>query len=137
VTAQLKYPQDRYKDAETTPLHTYGSGPFCRFQIGRSRHEPGHYVLTVDETPVYAGECVNVSKRWGSNGYGGISPRNCFVGGQPTNCRVNAAVLQEAKAGRSIELWFRRFDGDRQDRLDMETILIRTLQPAWNRAKRG
>lgn len=130
-------PQSRYKNAATTPLHAYGAGPFCRFRIGRRRDEPGLYVLTIDERPVYAGECVNLAMRWGPNGYGGISPRNCFAGGQPTNCRVNAAILQEAIAGKAIALWFYVFDGERDHRLASETTLIRTLQPEWNRAKRA
>ena len=128
-------PQDRYEKAETTQLHKYGAGPFCRFRIGRGRKDAGLYVLTVDGKPAYAGECVDIGKRWGSNGYGGISPRNCFVGGQPTNCRVNAAVLQQAKAGRRIELWFSAFAGTREERLRAETVLIQTLQPPWNRSK--
>jgi hypothetical protein len=129
-------PQSRYKDAASTALHAYGDGPYTRFRIGRGRNEAGLYILTVDGEPVYAGECANLSKRWGPNGYGGISPRNCFVGGQPTNCRVNAAILRAAKAASLIELWFTGFDGPKQDRLALETTLIRALQPRWNKAKR-
>ena len=128
-------PQSRYKDAVTTPLHAYGSGPFCRFRIGRDRREPGLYVLALDDNPVYAGECVDLGKRWGPNGYGGISPRNCFRGGQPTNCRVNAAILVAAKEGRTIDLWFCAFDGDTANRRVAETQLIQSLVPPWNRAK--
>jgi hypothetical protein len=73
-------PQARYRCASQLKLHAYGAGPFCRFRIGRKRREAGLYVLTLDDTPVYAGECVDVGKRWGPNGYGGISPRNCFQG---------------------------------------------------------
>lgn len=129
-------PQSRYRDAATTPLHAYGAGPFCRFRIGRNRKEPGLYVLTINDQPVYAGECDNVGQRWGPNGYGGISPRNCFVGGQPTNCRLNAAILQEAKAGNRIDLWFAPYPGTRDERQAAETSLIRHLNPAWNKAKR-
>jgi hypothetical protein len=131
------FPQARYKNAATAILHTYGIGPFCRFRIGQGQNVPGLYVVTLDGTPVYAGECVDLAKRWGPNGYGGISPRNCFVGGQSTNCRLNAAILSEAKAGREIDLWFYGFDGDREDRLRSETILIQTLQPVWNLAKKS
>lgn len=130
-------PQARYRDAATAQLHAYGAGPFCRFRIGHKRQEAGLYVLTVDEAPVYAGECVNLEDRWGANGYGGISPRNCYAGGQPTNCRVNAAILVEVKAGRRIDLWFSAFSGSRDERLAAETHLIQTLAPKWNRAKLG
>lgn len=92
-------PQERYKHADTTPLHNYGAGPFCRFRIGQKNKSAGLYVLTVEGKPVYAGQSVNVSNRWGPRGYGSVSPRNCFIGGQQTNCRLNAALLNEAKAG--------------------------------------
>lgn len=128
-------PQDRFDRAATTPLHAYGAGPFCRFKIARSCRDAGIYILTSDSISVYVGECVNLGKRWGPNGYGGISPRNCFVGGQSTNCRVNAAILAEAKAGRVIELFFRPFSGDKPDRVAAESSLILALRPAWNRAK--
>lgn len=128
-------PQHRYKNAATLPLHAYGSGPFCRFRIGRDRKEQGLYVLCLDGDPVYAGECVNLGKRWSSNGYGGISPRNCFVGGQPTNCRVNAAILDATRKGSRIDLWFSQFGGNTQERQSVESKLIQSLKPPWNRAK--
>jgi hypothetical protein len=130
-------PQARYVDAATAPLHAYGSGPFCRFQVGRGRREPGLYVLTVDHDPVYAGECLDLSQRWGPNGYGCISPRNCFRGGQPTNCRVNALILAAAKARLAIDIWFHNLAGDTTSRRAAETQLIQSLKPSWNRAKMG
>lgn len=128
-------PQSRFQGAATAELHAYGAGPFCRFRVARRRREAGLYVLTEDEVPVYAGECANLEARWGPNGYGGISPRNCFRGGQPTNCRVNAAILASAKVGRKLELWFAPLDVDTALRRSSETQLIRSLKPGWNRAK--
>jgi hypothetical protein len=53
-------PQSLYRDAATIPLHACGAGPFCRFRVGRTRREPGLYVLTVDDKAFYAGECVDL-----------------------------------------------------------------------------
>ena len=128
-------PQMRFRDAATARLHAYGAGPFCRFRIAARRREPGLYVLTFNDTAVYAGECVNLEKRWGPNGYGGISPRNCFDGGQPTNCRINAAILAATRSGGRVELWFWPFDGDTVSRRAAEAQLIGALQPAWNRTR--
>lgn len=128
-------PQDRLAAAATSRLHAYGAGPFCRFRIGRNVHQAGLYVLTVNEAPVYAGECVNLSKRWGPNGYGGISPRNCYDGGQPTNCRINNKILVEARNGASLALWFLLFEGSTDARRRAETELIQALRPPWNKAK--
>lgn len=93
-------------------------------------------MLTVDQCPVYAGECDHVGQRWGPRGYGNVSPRNGFKGGQPTNCRINAAILKAAKAGNQIDLWFTRFCSTRADRRAAEARLVRCLNPAWNKAKR-
>jgi len=128
-------PQDRYAAAATSRLHAYGAGPFCRFRIARRRREPGLYVLTLDGVPVYAGECVDLERRWGPNGYGGISPRNCFEGGQPTNCRINGAILSAVRESGRIELWFHALDDDTDMRRMAETRLIQALRPTWNRAK--
>ncbi|WP_193368038.1 GIY-YIG nuclease family protein [Pelagibius marinus] len=130
-------PQERFKDADTAKLHAYGAGPFCRFRIGRGHHKPGLYVLTLDNEAVYAGECVDLAKRWGPNGYGSISPRNCFDGGQPTNCRLNAAILVAVKKGQRLDLWFHATEGSREERQAAETRLIMDLRPVWNRAKLG
>jgi hypothetical protein len=59
-----------------------------------------------------------------------------FQGGQPTNCRVNAAILVESLRGCRIDLWFATFDGTRDAQLVAETTLIHKLNPTWNRAKR-
>jgi hypothetical protein len=130
-------PQDRYKDALTAKLHRYGAGPFCRFRTARKRREAGLYVLMLDGMPIYAGECVDLEKRWGPNGYGAISPRNCFEGGQPTNCRVNAAILAASREGKRLDLWIAPLGCTRDERLATETRLIQALRPAWNRAKMG
>jgi hypothetical protein len=63
-------------------------------------------------------------------GYGQISPRNCYEGGQATNCRINRLVLEHATSGACLLLWFHptgQSDG-------VERELIRAIQPSWNRA---
>ncbi|WP_146000364.1 GIY-YIG nuclease family protein [Sinorhizobium medicae] len=126
------FPQARFSRAETTPLHAYGQGPFCRFYIGSKIRAAGLYVVTVTGEPLYVGECANLHKRWAS-GYGSISPRNCFRGGQQTNCRVNNLVLETARSGNRIELWFRPQSGAKADRIAVEAALVDALQPNWNR----
>jgi hypothetical protein len=64
-----------------------------------------------------------------NNGYGRISPRNCFQGGQSANCRVNNLILDAAKNGHRIELWFTKSS----DRKTLEERLIARIRPHWNR----
>ena len=127
------FPQGLYANARGLAFNQYGQGPFCRFAIARGRNEAGLYILTRDDQPVYVGECVNVGRRWGPSGYGGISPRNCFSGGQPTNCRINAGVRVQSRMGAKLDLWFKPLDGDKAARLAAERNLITALSPPWNR----
>ena len=121
-------PQSRYAKASTVPLNPNGAGPFCRFRVARDVHEPGVYVLTLDGTPVYAGKCTDLAERWGPRGYGAISPKNCFVGGQSTNCKVNNRALVHCRTGKQLELWFHHTT----DITVVERRVVVSLDPPWN-----
>lgn len=120
-------PQSRYKNAGGLQLHKYGRGPFCRFRIANDQNEAGVYIFAIDGTIKYAGECLDLSRRI-NTGYGNISPRNCFEGGQSTNCRLNNLVLQKIKEGNIINLYFYA-TGNRKK---VEADLLRKYQPVWN-----
>lgn len=121
-------PQHRYQNAKNLLLNSYGAGPFCKFAIPRQFNVSGVYALVVEGTTKYIGECINLSSRYNS-GYGNISPRNCFKGGQETNCRVNALVLAESLHGRQVELWFHAT----RDHKQLEKRLLSNGAPGWNR----
>ena len=76
----------------------------------------------------YIGECANLSKRF-NMGYGNISPKNCFKGGQETNCRLNNLLYTAALAGGCISLWFLQTANYKS----VEAQLRRALNPPWNR----
>lgn len=123
-------PQARYKNPGNLPLNAYGGGPFCRFRLPAGLRPSGVYVLVVGDKVHYVGECAALSKRFNA-GYGNISPKNCFKGGQETNCRVNNLVYLEAGAGRRVALWFR----ETADRKSVEAELCAALAPPWNRSR--
>ena len=122
-------PQDRYKNVRNLPLHRHSSGPFCKFKIANRFRVSGVYVLMVDEKVRYVGECVNLSARFNA-GYGTISPKNCFAGGQETNCRLNHLVYMTTQAGERLSLWLFQT----ADHNSVEEKLRDTLNPPWNRA---
>ena len=66
---------------------------------------PGVYLWIVDDEIIYIGETKNLRKRF-NTGYGNISPRNCYLGGQSTNCKMNKVVLEYFEAGKQIKLYF-------------------------------
>jgi hypothetical protein len=121
-------PQERYKNLRNSPLNKYGAGPFCKFKIPSRFQLSGVYALTIDDEIRYVGECANLSARF-NMGYGNISPKNCFKGGQETNCRLNNLVYLAAVAGQRISLWF----FSTTDHKTMEAAIRSTLRLAWNR----
>jgi hypothetical protein len=121
-------PQSRYVNVGGHALGPHGSGPFCRLVEPALPNRPGVYVLAVDGEPVYIGETANLHARW-RHGHGNISPRNCFAGGQPTNCKVNHGILRETLAGHNFHLWVY----ETTDYKAVETRLLRMLgRPPWN-----
>jgi len=88
----ISRPQAKYKKASSAKLHRYGNGEFCRFRIPKIWNVSGVYAIIVDSRLTYIGECEDLSFRF-NTGYGQISPRNCYIGGQQTNCRINKLIL--------------------------------------------
>jgi len=122
-------PQARYGNERNRSLHKYGRGPFCRFSIPMKwQGKMGVYFITVDGEVKYAGECEDLANRF-NMGYGNISPRNCFEGGQQTNGRINHELLELAKRNSLSELFFH----ETLNRLEVESKLISLFSPEWNR----
>ncbi len=121
-------PQSRYRNAGHIPLNRHGAGPFCKFKITNGRKVCGVYAITVEDRVKYIGECTDLSSRY-NVGYGTISPRNCFVGGQETNCRLNNLILLAARGGARLSLWFLPTDEYKA----VEHELRASEKPEWNR----
>lgn len=130
VTGQvLEY---SYELPANVRLNRYAKGPFCKFSFLQNLPLAGVYAITVGENVAYIGECQQLSDRFGPNGYGCIAARNCHRDGQATNCKINARILQAAKTGNSVGVWF--FETNERHSLEQE--LIRELNPPWN-GRRG
>ncbi len=97
-------PQKLYLNKKNLPLNKYGSGHFCKFSVNCPK-DSGVYLWVVDKKIIYIGETKNLYKRF-NNGYGHISPRNCYEGGQYTNCKMNKIVLKYFSRGKTIKLYF-------------------------------
>lgn len=121
-------PQSRYSNSGRIGLHKYGHGPFCKFSIPSDRRQAGVYLIVVETVVKYVGECENLSSRYNA-GYGNISPRNCFVRGQETNCRVNNLIYHSASEMQKTVLWFHETEAYKL----IERELRDLLTPEWNR----
>lgn len=98
------YPQAEYNNIRRLSLNYYGAGAFCRFRI-HAPEAPGVYLWIVGSEILYIGETYNLARRF-NEGYGMIAPRNCFEGGQSTNCKMNKAVMEYFERGTPVELYF-------------------------------
>jgi len=121
-------PQSRYCNKNNLPLNKYGEGSFCKFKIPNDFNTSGVYTILVDGVAKYIGQCLNLSSRF-NMGYGNISPRNCFVGGQETNCRINNLILNTVKSGQEVSLWFMKTENFKL----VEQELRATEDLEWNR----
>ena len=64
----------------------------------------------------------------GRQGYSVIDPRDCYVGGQSTNCHVNHVLGLALTADAELSLWFHPAAEPKL----IESRLIRLLDPPWN-----
>ena len=124
-------PQSRSPWAGKKSLNPYGKGPFCRFKVKGLPPTAGVYALTIEGAVAYVGKAQHLAQRWGPQGYGSISPRNCYVGGQSTNCKVNNRILLSTRQGQRINLWIY----ETHDAGSVEATLIREINPPWNDQK--
>ncbi len=122
-------PQGRYAKADAHALHKHGHGAFCRFCIAVPKGLAGVYALVVDGSVRYIGECEDLGKRF-NMGYGTISPKNCYAGGQPTNCKINRRVLGVSKGGGRVDLYF--LPTPLSLRKAVENQLVARCSPPWN-----
>lgn len=120
-------PQSRYKKAKESSLHEFGSGEFCKFKLNNAKNISGVYAWIINDEVIYIGEAVNFKKRF-NMGYGIISPRNCFVGGQKTNCKMNKVVLDTYKNGQNIDIYFY----ETKDYKAIEKELLKSITTPYN-----
>ena len=127
VLLQLKVSGDAfYKQF----LNRYGDLAYSTFTISdpSALGAQGVYAYYSNDVLVYIGRCKDSMRKRVNQGYGKIHPKNCFRGGQATNCHLNARI---AAATSDVTLWLCQMD----NRGDIEAVdcgLIREYAPPWN-----
>ena len=121
-------PQKHYADAAQKRLNRHGTGPFCRFKVDGLPDTSGVYAVTLNGKLSYVGIGDSLKRRWGSQGFGRISPANCYVGGPSTNCKINHAILRAVRQKQVVDLWVHEMEWPRI----LERRLIREFDPPWN-----
>lgn len=123
-------PKDKYNNVKNLPLNKHGHKLFCKFSVSEISSKSGVYALFIDDDniPIYIGRASNLKKRWSFQQYGSISPKNCFKGGQSTNCKINAFICNCVLNGHIIKLFCLATD----KYIEIEKELIEWIKPKLN-----
>ena len=112
-------------------LNPYGDLRYSTFRLATPKFESktGVYSYFEDKILRYIGRCKKVSmKRRVNQGHGKIYPKNCYLDGQRTDCRLNANIT---KISESIVLRFCVIE-NKSEIERVETSLIHKHGPVWN-----
>jgi hypothetical protein len=111
-------------------LNKYGDLKYSVFKLSRKEHEilKGVYIYTDGAELLYIGRCTDSLKKRINYGYGKIHPKNCYIDGQSTNCRLNA-LITELKNKPALFLY--AMDNKKEIEF-LESNLRMELNPPWN-----
>lgn len=116
-------------------LNRYGDETYNRFSVQDSDwlDRKGLYCYVLDEVVVYVGQSRDCFGKRINQGYGNISPKNCYLDGQATNCHVNSLVTRHQATLKLILSEVKNLV--MMD--DLEKKLIKIWQPLWNIARKN
>jgi hypothetical protein len=111
-------------------LNRHGDGVFCDFSIEKTvlTKKKGVYCFAIGERVQYVGQSrVSFEKRI-NQGYGHVSPKNCYRDGQSTNCHINSLIAKDCAV---VSLHVCPIEETSEiDR--WEARLIGSSEPEWN-----
>ena len=126
----LKYLKESKDDTYKMFLNQYGDLNYCKFKINNENISrlKGLYLYKVNGEIHYIGRCLDSFKNRINMGYGNICPKNCYIDGRSTNCRINNLINLNYN---NIELLILDI-ADEETIKKFEIDLIKKYKPAWN-----
>ena len=114
-------------------LNKYGDLEYSIFFLAKQEQYnlKGVYFYYLNDELKYIGRCRDSMRKRINSGYGKISPKNCFIDGQSTNCKVNALVTKNRD---SVVLKIFVMS-DNKEIKELENRLILEYEPEWNGRK--
>ncbi len=110
-------------------LNKYGDNKFCEFKIQEHLTDKGIYCFINDEEIKYIGRCTdNFGKRI-NQGYGKIHPKNCFIDGQTTNCRLNSLINKTGNVEFGVYIMT---DKTKEEIKKLEKLILTNKKYEWN-----
>lgn len=111
-------------------LNEYGDSTHCDFSMAEPLESKGLYCLVTGGVVRYIGRSHDPFEKRINQGYGHLSPKNCYRDGQATNCHLNSLI---AEHWAQITFYVCPLEND--DEIDaLERALVRQLRPEWNTA---
>lgn len=111
-------------------LNPYGDLKYCKFKIDDRKlaNSKGIYCYKVNNEIVYIGRCLDNFANRINKGYANISPKNCYLDGQSTNCRINNLINDNMD---NVKLYILKMEDDKLIK-KVEIELIKKCKPKWN-----
>ena len=111
-------------------LNSHGDKTYCHFKMAECEEKckKGIYLYRLEDTIVYVGRSLDPFSKRVDHGYGQIHPKNCYIDGQSTNCRLNALIESHSE---NITFYVSVLSDD-SDISVLEETLIQDLRPIWN-----
>lgn len=114
-------------------LNGYGDRTYCDFSMSEHKNSKGLYSFAVHEEIKYIGRSHDPFDTRINQGYGHLSPKNCYRDGQVTNCHLNSLIAEHWE---QISFYVCPLEYDLE--IDaLELTLIQQLHPEWNTALRA
>ncbi len=112
-------------------LNPDGDLSFGRFVLGNLSIKAlrGLYCYRLNEELVYVGRCLDSFDKRINQGYGNIHPKNCYLDGQRTNCRLNHLIT----ANKDEITFYVCPMTDNEEIARLESLIIQSLKPKWNK----
>lgn len=109
-------------------LNPYGDETYSKFKIKDHLSAKGLYAFFHETQIVYIGRTHDTFGKRINFGYGNISPKNCYLDGQATNCHLNALIT---KNWAKVRLYVCQIANDIEIDI-LERRLINHYHPLWN-----
>jgi hypothetical protein len=111
-------------------LNNYGDLIYSIFKINNANIliKKGLYIYCINSELKYIGRSKDPFGKRINNGYGKISPTNCYLHGQSTNCHVNYLITKNKN---NVQLFVMEISNDELIE-SLEKSLIKKYKPDWN-----
>ena len=133
------HPAERHESKRSLQLNAHGDKSFCHFVLkpqkgsGSRLYQAGVYAIAGTSVKYIGRTNTTLTQRF--NGYGSIQPRNCYEGGQSTNCHINHNVLEGAKAGETLWVYFHKTqEPDHVEAYLLNSLVATGRRPPWNKS---